>query len=130
MHISSASILVQVSVMDRPAQDRKRKASHALRELATELQVKDRGRNNDFTKAQFASLLEHVEVQCSTPDQRRRAQAAKALYFETATLPPVPALPVFASGASASSAPPSSAVPLPQLESEVESEATEKKEFL
>ena len=85
-HISSAFIWVQVSVMEKPsAQDSKRKASNALRELASELQLAERGRNYDHTKAQFASLLEHVEVQCSTPDQRRRAQEAKALYFETAT---------------------------------------------
>ena len=52
--------------MDKPAQERKRKASTALRALAADLQVEDRGRNNDMTKVQFASLLEKVDVHCST----------------------------------------------------------------
>ena len=90
---------------DRPAQDRKRKASQALRELATELHVTERIRNNDFTKARFATLLENVEGNCSTPDQRARVKEAKALYFQSKALPPVPALPAFASGASSSSVP-------------------------
>ena len=55
--------------MDKPAQDRKRKASSALRVFAEELQVTNRGRNYDLTKPQFASLLVRVEGHCSTPDQ-------------------------------------------------------------
>ena len=82
--------------MDKPAQDRKRKASNALRVLAEELQVANKGRNYDLTKPQFASLLVWVEGHCSTPDQRQRAQEAKALFFATAALPPIPPLPALA----------------------------------
>ena len=64
--------------MEKPAQDRKRKASTSLRALAEELHVANRGRNNDLTKPQFASLLVEVEGHCNTPDQRQRAQEAKA----------------------------------------------------
>jgi len=116
--------------MDKPAQERKRKASTALRALAADLQVEDRGRNNDMTKVQFASLLEKVDVHCSTPDQRKRAQEAKALYFGASTLPLIPPLPSFASGSSGPSATAPSSVSLPQLTLDAEtSDATGKKEF-
>ena len=79
----------------RPAEERKRKASTALRALAVELHVGNRGRSNDLTKTQFANLLNDVLPLCSTPEQRRRADEAKAL-FEAApvVLPPIPALPL------------------------------------
>jgi hypothetical protein len=48
--------------MDKPAQERKRKASTALRALAADLQVEDRGRNNDMTKVQ--STVKHLVVYC------------------------------------------------------------------
>jgi len=116
--------------MEKPAQDRKRKASTSLRALAEELHVANRGRNNDLTKPQFASLLVEVEGHCNTPDQRKRAQEAKALYFAAETLPPILPLPVLGRRKQASSAPSSSSVPLPQLGSEAESsQATGKKEF-
>ena len=116
--------------MEKPAQDRKRKASTSLRALAEELHVASRGRNYDLTKPQFASLLVEVEGHCNTPDQRKRAQEAKALYFAAETLPPILPLPVLGRRKQASSAPSSSSVPLPQPGSEAESsQATGKKEF-
>ena len=112
--------------MDKPAQDRKRKASNALRVFAEELQVANRSRNYDLTKPQFASLLVRVEGHCSTPDQRQRAQEANALVFATAALPPIPPLPILACGKHASSAASSSSVCLPQPGSEAD---TGRKEF-
>ena len=102
----------------RPAEERKRKASTALRALAVELHVGNRGRSNDLTKTQFANLLNDVLPLCSTPEQRRRAEEAKAL-FEAApvVLPPIPALPVVTAGAPSSSA------------ASIRTSTTEEKEF-
>ena len=96
------------SMTDKPGQERKRKASTALRTLANELQVGGRGRNSDLTKPQFASLLEAVEGHCSTPDQRRRAEEAKALYYAGARLPPIPLSPTLAASLPVTSSLPTS----------------------
>ena len=107
--------LLQYFIMEKPAQDRKRKASTALREVASELQVANRGRNNDLTKQQFNSILELVESHGSiTAAQRRRVQEAKALYFASPTLPPIPGLPGLAPGPPASSAAPTPPASVPQ----------------
>ena len=88
---------------DKPAQERKRKASSSLRALAQELQIDEKGRNYDMSKEQFSSLLENVRCRYSTPDQRRRAEEAKTTYFaliSEITLPPIPVFPVLITGAS------------------------------
>ena len=89
----------------KPAEERKRKASTALRALAVELHVGNRGRSNDLTKSQFATLFNNVLPLCSTPEQRRCAQEAKAL-FDAApvVLPHIPALPLVTASAPSSSA--------------------------
>ena len=63
---------------DKPAQTRKRQASASLRAIASELHITGARRNYDMSKADFSSLLEDVLAQSSTPDQRRRAEEAKA----------------------------------------------------
>ena len=73
-----AQVCKTSAMADKPAQEQKRKASSSLRALAQELQIVETRRNYDMSKAQFSSLLENVEGLCSTPDQRRRAEEAKA----------------------------------------------------
>ena len=91
---------------DKPAQARKRQASASLRTLANELQIDARRRNYDMSRVEFSSLLENVVGLCNTPDQRRRAEEAKAEYFASTrlTLPPVPAFPAAVPGGSGASA--------------------------
>jgi hypothetical protein len=80
---------------EKPAQSRKRQASASLRAVASELHITGMRRSYDMSKADFSSLLKDVLAQSSTPDQRRRAEEAKAAYFETAgvSLPAIPAFP-------------------------------------
>ena len=96
---------------EKPAQSRKRQASASLRAVASELHITGMRRSYDMSKADFSSLLKDVLAQSSTPDQRRRAEEAKAAYFETAgvSLPAIPAFPAAVTdgnGPSASSQPP------------------------
>ena len=96
---------------EKPAQSRKRQASASLRAVASELHITGMRRSYDMSNADFSSLLKDVLAQSSTPDQRRRAEEAKAAYFETAgvSLPAIPAFPAAVTdgnGPSASSQPP------------------------
>ena len=83
------------NMSEKPAQSRKRQASASLRAVASELHITGMRRSYDMSKADFSSLLKDVLAQSSTPDQRRRAEEAKAAYFETAgvSLPAIPAFP-------------------------------------
>ena len=99
------------NMSEKPAQSRKRQASASLRAVASELHITGMRRSYDMSKADFSSLLKDVLAQSSTPDQRRRAEEAKAAYFETAgvSLPAIPAFPAAVTdgnGPSASSQPP------------------------
>ena len=60
---------------DKPAQARKRKASSALRELAVELHITEKGRSYDLSKPQFYMLHDRIATLCSTPETCKRARA-------------------------------------------------------
>ena len=83
--------------MEPTAKTRKRDALGKLRDIAFELDVPHDRRKADFSAAAFEAL--HVEVlqQSSTPEQRRGAAEAMALFRGLAEqdvqLPQVPALP-------------------------------------
>ena len=85
------------NMSEKLAQSRKRQASASLRAVASELHITGMRRSYDMSKADFSSLLKDVLAQSSTPDQRRRAEEAKAAYFETAgvSLPAIPAFLLF-----------------------------------
>ena len=67
---------------EKPAQARKRQASASLRAVASELNITGTRRSYDMSKADFSSLLKDVLAQSSTPDQRRRAEEAKAAFTD------------------------------------------------
>ena len=83
--------------MEPTAKTRKRDALGKLRDIAFELDVPHDRRKADFSAAAFEAL--HVEVlqQSSTPEQRRGAAEAMALFRglaeQAVQLPQVPALP-------------------------------------
>ena len=66
---------------EKPEQARKRQASASLRAVASELNITGTRRSYDTSKTVFSSLLKDVLAQSSTPDQRRRAEEAKAVFF-------------------------------------------------
>ena len=78
---------------EKPAQARKRQASASLRAVASELNITGTRRSYDMSKTDFSSLLKDVLAQSSTPDQRRRAEEAKAAFFgpTAVSLPVIPA---------------------------------------
>ena len=77
------------------AQVRKRRAVSALRNLADEVGVDAVGRQGDLNASSFRRFYDNVLPVCSTPEQRRRAEAALAEYENRVlhALPAVPRLP-------------------------------------
>ena len=82
---------------------RKRNAVGEMKELASEVGCSPK-RQLDLSRDEFESLHSDIAAACRTPEQRKRLESARQMYFacpEPAALPAAPPLPQLAAAVAA-----------------------------